>query len=307
MIRKLARSCPGLWLGMVAAALLALVLGLALVLHPLVLTSSSELGAEHGSEAAGKTTQTGNSAVEPMQSGPPDSPKSDSPEPAAPSSPQGGLALVMDDMGESTQALRSLLELGLPMNFALWPHARFAEESARLASAAGHTLLIHQPMQPRSATAQTGPNSLREGMSREEMEALLRQAMLKLPQAEGINNHMGSRFTANRPAVRELCAILAPSGLFVLDSVTHASSVLYEEALKAGIPAARRDIFIDAEPGKEAALRQLQKAEQLALQGKQLVAIGHPLPSTLAALREWNASRDAALRFLPLRVCLTRP
>jgi len=200
-----------------------------------------------------------------------------------------------------------LLGLRIPIAFAVWPHAGRAREAALAAHAAGCVVLIHQPMEAISAAAKPGPNPLRVGMSRERMEAVFRQSLARVPHAEGLNNHMGSRFTSRPEDVRVFCEIVADSGLFVLDSVTHPASVLYEEARAAGIPAARRDVFLDAKPGKAAALARLREASRLALRGRQVIAIGHPRADTLAALREWNSTRDPGLRLLSLRDCLTRP
>jgi polysaccharide deacetylase 2 family uncharacterized protein YibQ len=162
-------------------------------------------------------------------------------------------------------------------------------------------------MEALGAFAKPGPNPLRAGMPRERMEAVFRQSLARVPHAEGLNNHMGSRFTSRREDVRLFCEIVADAGLFVLDSVTHPASVLYEEAHAAGIPAARRDAFLDAKPGKAAALARLREASRLALQGKQVIVIGHPRAATLAALREWNRTRDPELPLLSLRDCLTPP
>jgi polysaccharide deacetylase 2 family uncharacterized protein YibQ len=107
--------------------------------------------------------------------------------------------------------------------------------------------------------------------------------------------------------VRLFCEIVADSGLFVLDSVTHPASVLYEEAYAAGIPAVRRDIFLDDKPEKAAVLAHLHEATRRALSGRQVIAIGHPRADTLAALREWNSTRDPELRLLALRDCLALP
>jgi polysaccharide deacetylase 2 family uncharacterized protein YibQ len=217
---------------------------------------------------------------------------------------RAGLAIVIDDLGENMQAVHALLGLRIPLAFAVWPHARYARETALAAHAAGFAVLIHQPMESRNATAGTGPDPLRAGMPRERMEAIFRQSLARVPHAEGLNNHMGSRFTSRPEGVRLFCEIVANSGLFVLDSVTHPASVLYEEARAAGIPAARREVFLDAEAGKRAALARLREAERLAL-GRQVVAIGHPRAETLAALREWSNARDPKLRLLSLRDCLT--
>ena len=227
------------------------------------------------------------------------------PLPSAKTSNRAGLAIVIDDLGENMQVVHALLDLRIPLAFAIWPHARFARETALTAHAAGCVVLIHQPMEALRATAKPGPNPLRVSMPRDRMEAIFQQSLTYVPHVEGLNNHMGSRFTSRPEDVRLFCEIIAGSGLFVLDSVTHPASVLYEEAHAAGIPAARRDIFLDDTPGKTVVLARLREATRLALHGKQVIAIGHPQADTLAALREWNSTRDPGLRLLSLRDCLT--
>jgi polysaccharide deacetylase 2 family uncharacterized protein YibQ len=231
---------------------------------------------------------------------------------AAPLSPakisnQAGLAIVIDDLGENMQAVHALLDLHIPLSFAIWPHARLARETALAAHAAGCAILIHQPMEALDTAAKPGPNPLRVGMPRDRIAAILRQNLARVPYAEGLNNHMGSRFTSRPGDVRLFCEIMADSGLFVLDSVTHSASVLYEEAHAAGIPAERRDIFLDTERGKTAVSAQLREDARLALRGRQVIAIGHPQADTLAALHEWNSTRNPGLRLLSLRDCLTPP
>jgi len=232
-------------------------------------------------------------------------------EEAAPIPPEiserAGLAIVIDDLGENMQVVHAFLALRIPITFAIWPHARFAREAALAAHAAGGAILIHQPMEALDAAAKSGPDPLRVGMSRERMEAIFRQNLARVPHAEGLNNHMGSRFTTRPGDVRLFCEIMSDSGLFVLDSVTHPGSVLYEEARAAGIPAARRDVFLDVKAEKTAVLEQLHEAARLALQGRRIIAIGHPRAGTLAALREWNSTRDPKLRLLSLRDCLSPP
>ncbi len=289
MIFRLAARRPLVWRIAAGVCLWALVLGIGFALRPAPEKSTTALSAQPRKER--RAVPAPQPAAPPTQPGP----------------PRSGLVIVMDDLGEDMQAVHSLLELKLPIAFAVWPHARHATEAAKAARAAGHTVLIHQPMQALNPKALPGPETLTTGMTREAMEGVLRRGMHRLPQAEGLNNHMGSRFTSSREDVRRLCGILAGSGLFVLDSVTHPASVLYEEARKAGMAAARRTIFLDAEPGGAFALTQLRAAEKSALQGKKVVAIGHPRKETLAALREWNARRNAGLHLLSLRDCLIPP
>ena len=293
---QLAARHPATWIGLAAGCLLAAVLLATLALWPGTDSPERPVPAPrmHGQRESGATPEEGGRSVPTEQAAP------------LPESARAGLAIVIDDLGENMQAVHTLLGLRIPLAFAIWPHARHARETALAAHAAGCAILIHQPMESLNAAARPGPNPLRAGMPRERLEAVFRQSMARVPHAEGVNNHMGSRFTTRPEDVRLFCEVVANSGLFVLDSVTHPASVLYEEARAAGIPAARREIFLDAEAGKNAVLARLREAERLAL-GRQVVAIGHPRADTLAALREWSSARDPRLRLLSLRDCLTPP
>jgi polysaccharide deacetylase 2 family uncharacterized protein YibQ len=299
-ILRLAARYPASWIGLTAGCLLAAVLLVALALWPGTDSRDGHaplprmLPQRESSAALG----AGDSLVPSRDVAPP--PPAETPDLA-------GLAIVIDDLGENMQAVHTLLKLRIPIGFAIWPHARLARETALAAHAAGCVVLVHQPMEAFDASAGPGPNPLRAGMPRDHMEAIVRQNLTRVPHAEGLNNHMGSRFTSRPEDVRLLCEIMADSGLFVLDSVTHPASVLYEKAHAAGIPAARRNVFLDAKPGKAAVMAQLREAARLALHGKQVIAIGHPQADTLAALREWNNTRDPGLRLLSLRDCLTPP
>jgi len=294
---RLAARHPASWIGLTASCLLAAVLLATLALWP----------------GMGRPVPTPHTPLQRAVSAAPGEDRSPvpledaMPLPQANTSVGAGLVIVMDDLGENMQAIHALLALRIPIAFAIWPHARLAREAALAAHAAGCSVLIHQPMEALHETAKPGPNPLRVGMPRDRMEAIFRQNLARVPHAEGLNNHMGSRFTSQPEDVRLFCTIMADSGLFVLDSVTHPASVLYEEAHAAGIPAARRDIFLDDAPGKAAVLARLREATRLAQHGKCVIAIGHPQADTLAALREWNSTRDPGLRLLPLRDCLTPP
>jgi uncharacterized protein len=54
-----------------------------------------------------------------------------------------------------------------------------------------------------------------------------------------------------------------------------------------------RDVFLDDEMDQAAVMRQLANAERVAASKGQAIAIGHPHPATLAALREWMPKAEA--------------
>ncbi|MEG1610709.1 MAG: divergent polysaccharide deacetylase family protein [Bilophila sp.] len=213
------------------------------------------------------------------------------------------LTLVIDDLGESPKAAQAFLDLHLPMTFAIWPFGRHAVETAQAAHRAGREILVHEPMEPmQSPFVKAGPGELTLSMNRETLRKTLQASVLKVPHASGLNNHMGSRLTRNPAAAALVAEALGPSGLFALDSLTHPDSVFYREARKKGLPAYRRSVFLDDGPRTvPSVLEALKKAEHLALAHGQAIAIGHPHPETIEALRQWGALRDTTIQLVPLR------
>jgi polysaccharide deacetylase 2 family uncharacterized protein YibQ len=107
-----------------------------------------------------------------------------------------------------------------------------------------------------------------------------------VPHAVGVNNHMGSKFTAEADAMRPFLDWVQSTGLYFVDSGTTAQSVAYEEAHELGIPSAARTLFLDNadEPGQIRA-RFLELAESARQQGE-AIGICHFRPHTAVVLAE---------------------
>ncbi|MEZ0575640.1 divergent polysaccharide deacetylase family protein [Halodesulfovibrio aestuarii] len=212
----------------------------------------------------------------------------------------GHLTIVIDDLGESISAAHSLAGLSYPVTFAIWPRSSYAKEIADIASAFSREIIIHQPMEPMSADAQPGPGAVYVDMTPEDIRATVRANFKLVPGAVGLNNHMGSKFTQNREAVREVALEAKKRGFFVLDSMTHAKSVFFNEAKRQGLIAFRRNVFIDNVKEVQSTLHQLKKAERIALAKGTAIAIGHPHPTTLLALQEWEKQRNPRVAVVKL-------
>lgn len=212
------------------------------------------------------------------------------------------LAIVIDDIGESMSAARELAALDYPVTFSVWPRSTHAREAAELAHKAGREVMIHLPMEPvRYPQVKPGPGAILTGQQPQEMAALVRDAVRRVPHAVGLNNHMGSRATQNGAAMRTVCEALDGTGMFVLDSMTHQNSKLYFEAKRAGLPAYKRNVFLDVIADKRNIMFQLDKAARIAQAEGQAIAIGHPLPETVAALKEWERTRDRSVTIVRVR------
>jgi polysaccharide deacetylase 2 family uncharacterized protein YibQ len=109
----------------------------------------------------------------------------------------------------------------------------------------------------------------------------------RVPDAAGINNHMGSRFTADRQALVPVMERLADRHLFFLDSRTTAATAVVPLARAFGVASAGRDVFLDDVETRGDVRKQLAETERLARQNGAAIAIGHPHAVTLAVLKTW--------------------
>jgi polysaccharide deacetylase 2 family uncharacterized protein YibQ len=203
------------------------------------------------------------------------------------------IALVIDDLGVDKARTQQVIRLRAPLTLSFLTYASGLKEMTAEAQAAGHELLMHVPMEPGSTIIDPGPNVLLTGIPRPELEASLRWNLDQFNGYVGINNHMGSRFTADLSGMVVVMEELKRRKLLFLDSVTAANSVAGKAARRVGVPYARRNVFIDNEDNVEAIKKQLFQVERLAAQTGVAIAIGHPREATLNALIPWLGDVEA--------------
>lgn len=206
--------------------------------------------------------------------------------------PGGVLALVIDDIGFDPPSRTLLASLAGPLALAVIPFAPHAVEAARLAREKGWDLLVHLPMDPDSGRAEK--DSLGPKDDDVAIRAGVLAALARFPGALGINNHQGSKATADARVVRGVLEVVKEKGLFFLDSRTTPASVAGAEAAKLGVPFLARDVFLDdamtesADPGGAPGALEAawEKAIALARKRGQAIVIGHPRKETLVFLQE---------------------
>ncbi|MGV8887000.1 MAG: divergent polysaccharide deacetylase family protein [Pseudomonas sp.] len=189
------------------------------------------------------------------------------------------LSLIIDDLGQNLPRDRRVLALPGPVTTAIMPDTPHATEFAREAHRAGKIVILHMPMDPA-----TGPFAWHPDLPIEELEKRLNAALKVVPYTAGINNHMGSRMTAQPTAMAWLMADLQRRHKFFVDSRTSAQTVAAQQAQKIDLASISRDVFLDDERTEAAIFTQLQTAISLARKQGSAVMIGHPYPQTLAVL-----------------------
>lgn len=203
------------------------------------------------------------------------------------------IAIVIDDMGLDRKRSLRAVALPAPLTLSWLPYAPDVTQQAAAAHAAGHEILLHTPMQPQGHQ-NPGPNALLVDLSTDEIRRRVDADLDLLPEAVGLNNHMGSLFTRDARAMAPVIDELKRRGLLFLDSRTTGGSVGASEARDAAVPYAVRDVFLDDVMTVDAVRAQLARVEEIARRRGYAVAIGHPHDATLEALEPW-------LRSLPAR------
>lgn len=254
-----------------ALVLLAVAVALWWTLHPLPKTH------EHRAHRVAFLTPTPAPLVSARETAPPTA--------RATRIPSARLAIIIDDSGQWLKTEREFIALPIPLTMSVLPDVRYAHLIAAEAAAAGKGVMLHLPMEPVSHV-NPGPGKITTEMTDAQIANQVSADLSDVPLAQGVNNHEGSEATADARVMRDVAAVIAQHGdLFFIDSMTSPHSVAAESARAAGIPTASRDVFLDDVNEVSYVDAQLQTAGRLALQNGEAIAIGHPRPATLSALR----------------------
>lgn len=211
------------------------------------------------------------------------------------------IAFVFDDLGIDQPRSRRALDLPAPMTMAFLPYGFHLTELVDAARRNGHEILVHVPMAPMGLGIDPGPNALHPELERAELLRRLDWNLSRFGGYVGINNHMGSRFTADAASMGTVIAELKRRGLVFMDSITTTQTKGYGLAARMGVPYAVRDVFLDHEITPEAIRGQLRRVEETARKQGWAVAIGHPHDETLATVRAWLSRPEArAFQLVPI-------
>lgn len=194
----------------------------------------------------------------------------------------GGLIfIIIDDVGNNIVELEPFLKLPGVINFSVLPGLPYTEKAAELVCKSGHGLMLHQPMEAIGG-ADPGPGAIYAGMDFEEIDLVLEQNLAQIPGVSAVNNHMGSRITAELDTMRRILGYLTDRKTAFIDSYTTSDSVtqIVAEELKTTIY--RRDIFLDNQQEKDYYTKAVEEAKEIAEKKGHAVLIGHVWSAGLA-------------------------
>ena len=191
------------------------------------------------------------------------------------------ITVIVDDFGYfNNRRVREFLALEVPFTVSVIPGLEHSEKICRQAREAGKDVICHLPMEPEKDGSDQGDIPLvRTAMKGREIEKIVEKALEATPGAIGMNNHMGSKATADMRVMESVMKVCRRRKLFFVDSYTSSKSVVAQAAEKAGVKTLRNDIFLD---NKGDDVREnMRKALSIASRSGRVTAIMH--------IRKYNA------------------
>ncbi|WP_282145943.1 divergent polysaccharide deacetylase family protein [Alteromonas stellipolaris] len=190
--------------------------------------------------------------------------------------------IILDDLGYRKSDMAAFA-LPSEVTFSILPQTPLAQTISRKAEQQGRAVMLHMPMQSTSGKAM-GPLGLSTDMYPAAITHTLRAALKSVPNAVGVNNHMGSAFTVEEPAMQTIMEEIKRQGLFFVDSRTSVNTTAQQVADRVGVPNTSRQVFLDNDRSVASLNKQFEYTKRLAKRNGTVVVIAHPYPETITFL-----------------------
>ena len=203
-----------------------------------------------------------------------------SPRKALPAGSRAKLAIIIDDVGTGEQA-QKIAALPVRVTPSIFPPEYQRKDTRSLARGFEH-YAIHLPME--ASSAKNNSATLRASDNYEKLNGVIAKLRADFPNAKFINNHTGSKFTADERAMQNLLRAMNEYGFLFIDSRTSPTTKAKAAMNGLGMRYVHRDVFLDNQNSVAAVRKKLREAVTLAKKQGYAIAIGHPKSSTLRAL-----------------------
>lgn len=194
------------------------------------------------------------------------------------------IAIIIDDMGNSESDLRAF-ELPREVVFSVLPHTPWSGTFSAMAEQQNREIMLHMPMEPLSET-NPGPGTLNSSMTRAMIHQTIMDAHRSVPNAIGMNNHMGSKLTQLTFPMQATMEYLAQHRLFFIDSKTTRYSRAENIARQNGVPVGHRHVFLDHLADRRHIQYQFARLKRIARKYGFAVGIAHPHEVSIAYLKQ---------------------
>jgi len=191
------------------------------------------------------------------------------------------LVIILDDVSFGYQ-VKAIKHLPITITPSFFPPTK-VHPNTPIYAKEFKDYMVHIPMQAINFP-HPEPNTININWSYNLIQKRIDEIHKTFPDAKFINNHTGSKFTANLHSMKLLFKALKKDNLGFVDSRTtpYTKAYLAEKIYK--IPFFQRNIFLDNIQNISYIQNQLKKAVEIAKKKGYAIAIGHPHSATLKAL-----------------------
>ena len=198
---------------------------------------------------------------------------------------RGVIGLIIDDFGyRNDHVSNGFLQLPGKLTYAIIPGHDYSQLFSKKAYDAGYEIIVHLPMENIGKTYGEEEYVLMSYFQDDEIKNRINKAFDNLPESIGLNNHQGSRGTADSRVMTLLAGVIKEKKKFFIDSRTTNNSLAETTMRKYGVPTNKRDIFLDNELDEEKIKIQLLELADVSEEKGIAIGIGHVKPQTLNVL-----------------------
>ena len=120
-----------------------------------------------------------------------------------------------------------------------------------------------------------GPGAITIDLTNNEVRKRVNEAIDAVPHAVGMNNHMGSKVTADARVMRIILEVCKERGLYYLDSKTTSKSVVATLANELQVPYLENELFFDEQYTTKHIIQQANLLMNKIEVDNEIIAIGH--------------------------------
>lgn len=196
-------------------------------------------------------------------------------------------AIIIDDFGYSFNKMtRDFLTMEVPLTISIIPGLDYSQKVSNAAGVNRKEVIVHMPMEPLNEPFKDQGYYLLCSQDAGTISMRIKKAFSELPGADGLNNHQGSKATADERVMKSVMSSLKSLNKYFIDSSTSTGSVAFRTARQNGVRCSRNEQFIDAKDDPAFIRSQLTAMAEKAKKDGKVIAIGHARKNTLAVLKQ---------------------
>ncbi len=195
------------------------------------------------------------------------------------------LTIIIDDIGNSFEKAQQIWAINRNITLSILPFLKYSQKISIYAKKHHLPVMLHFPMEPLNYKNKLENFFLLANMDDKKFFKVMNAVLNSIPYYQGINNHMGSKFTSDKSSLEKFFDIIKFKKVFFIDSRTTPFSKAAKISLENGILTGVRDVFLDNKLDVNYILHQLEKLYKIAQRKRYAIAIGHHNKEKIEALK----------------------